>query len=381
MKILVIILPFIIAILLGRIMIPFILLISYKKRLFDPIDSRKLHQRIIPRLGGVAFAPIQCCLLVISLVVIFKLNPLNIDLQSWAFLPSLMMLVCGLMMLFMVGLADDLVGVDYKWKFTLQIIVASFLPLSGVWINDLHGLFSIDELSAWVGYPLTVFAIVLIINAINLLDGLDGLCAGVVGVGCVVLGSLFVYYGSWIHAVFAFITAGVLVPFFYFNVFGTYRRKRQIFMGDTGSLTLGYSMAFLAISFAMSNTYIKPISDGALVVAFSTLIVPVLDVARVMALRMRLGKPLFKPDRNHLHHKFLRTGMSHQTAMISILCLALFFCVFNILMVQIININLVAILNIVLWTAFHFVFNKIEKRNLNKAGKALRLQKMEIANH
>ncbi|MCV5004902.1 hypothetical protein OFM39_35140, partial [Escherichia coli] len=72
------------------------------------------------------------------------------------------------------------------------------------------------------------------------------------------LGGLFMYYGAWLHALFAFITAGVLIPFFYYNVFGTVRRRRQIFMGDTGSMTLGYSVAFLAISFAMNNHFIKP---------------------------------------------------------------------------------------------------------------------------
>ncbi|MHC8949270.1 MraY family glycosyltransferase [Sphingobacterium hungaricum] len=374
MEFLVILIPFLFAVLLGRIMIPFILLVSYKKRLFDPINSRKLHQRVIPRLGGVAFAPIQFCIFVTSLVVIFKLNIVQLNVDSWAFLPTLMMLLCGLMILFIVGIGDDLVGVDYKWKFLTQVLVASFFPLSGLWINDLYGLIFITSLSPWVGMPLTIFVIVLIINAINLMDGLDGLCAGLVGVGCIFLGSLFVYYGAWVHALFAFITAGVLFPFFYFNVFGTYKRKRQIFMGDTGSMTLGYSMAFLAISFAMNNHYIKPFSEGAIVVAFSTLIVPILDVARVMSVRYRLGKPIFKPDRNHLHHKFLRAGMSHRKAMISILLLALSFCVFNMIMVQLINNNIVVLMDVILWILFHYVFNAIERKNTK------RLHKLNIAN-
>src|SRR5690606_12589371 len=142
-----------------------------------------------------------------------------------------------------------------------------------------------------------MFVVVLIINAINLVDGLDGLCSGVVGTGCLVLGSLFMYYEAWWHALFAFITVGLLIPFFYFNVFGATGRHRRIFMGDTGSMTLGYSIAFLAVSFAMNNTYIKPFSDGAIVVAFSTLIIPVLDVGRVMFVRWRKGKPVFKADR------------------------------------------------------------------------------------
>lgn len=378
MKLLIVFVPFIIAMLLSGVMIPYILLISYKKRLFDPIDSRKLHKRIVPRLGGVAFAPIQCCLLVITFMSIYKLNIINVNLQieSWALVPSIMMLLCGLVILFIVGLGDDLIGVNYRTKFLTQIFVASLFPLSDLWINDLYGLGFLISLPAWAGMPLTVFVVVLIINAINLMDGLDGLCSGLVGLGCIVLGSLFIYYGAWLHALFAFITAGVLVPFFYYNVYGTARRRRQIFMGDTGSMTLGYSVAFLAISFAMNNHYIKPFSEGAIVVAFSTLIVPILDVARVMYVRWRAGKSMFSADRNHLHHKFLRSGMSHRIAMVSILGLALFFCIFNIVMVEIISNNVVVVCDILLWISFHYIFDKVFARKM----KTHKQKKIEVIN-
>ncbi len=364
MELLVIVIPFIIAILMNTAFIPFILLVTYKKRLFDPIDARKLHQRIIPRLGGVAFAPIQCVLMVITMVLVFKTSFAPFEVQSWAFLSHFMMLICGLVILSIVGIGDDLIGVDYKWKFLTQVLVASLLPLSGLWINDLYGLGFIIKLSPWIGMPLTIFVIVLIINAINLIDGLDGLCSGLIGVSCLVLGSLFMFYGAWVHALFAFITLGVLIPFFYFNVFGTRRRRRQIFMGDTGSMTLGFSIAFLAISFAMNNEYIKPFSEGAIVVAFSTLIIPVFDVARVMYVRWRQGQPIFQPDRNHLHHKFLKAGMTHRTAMIAIIGLSLFFSVFNIVMVEYISNNIVLVLDVFLWIGFHAIFNRLDRRNV-----------------
>jgi len=365
MNLLYILIPALVAMLLSRIFIPFIILVTYKKRLFDPIDARKVHQRIVPRLGGVAFAPIQCCILVISLVIMIKVFHVNLNLQSWAILPSFMMLLCGLVILFIVGIGDDLIGISYKWKFMVQLIVASFFPLSGLWINDFYGVAFMQELPPWIGIPFTIFFVVLIINAINLIDGLDGLCSGVVAVGCMVLGGLFCYHGAWFHALFAFVTVGVLVPFFFINVYGLTRRRRQIFMGDTGSMTLGYSMAFLAISFAMNNQFIKPFSEGAIVVAFSTLIVPILDVARVMYVRWRLGKPVFKPDRNHLHHKFLRAGLSQRTAMVTILLLTLFFCMFNIVAVRLINnMNIVALLDILIWILFIKGCAILEKKKL-----------------
>lgn len=357
---------FLIAMLLSRGMLPVILLVTYKKRLFDPINVRKIHQNIIPRLGGVAFVPIQCFLFIVALVFVVKITNMDMEVQSWALLPGFMMLLCGLGILFMVGLADDLISVSYKWKFVVQVLVAGFFPLSGLWINDLYGVGLMVSLPFWIGMPLTMFVVVLIINAINLIDGLDGLCSGIVGMGCLVLGSLFMFYGAWWHALFAFITVGVLIPFFYFNVFGATSRRRRIFMGDTGSMTLGYSMAFLAISFAMNNAYIKPFSEGAIVVAFSTLIIPVMDVARVMFVRWRTGKPVFKPDRNHLHHKFLRMGMSHRKAMLFILGLVLFFSLFNILMVELMSNNIVILCDLVLWLGIHYLFYKMERRYIQR---------------
>ncbi|MEH6305812.1 MraY family glycosyltransferase [Olivibacter sp. CPCC 100613] len=356
--------PVLLAILVSRFFIPFIILVTYKKRLFDPIDERKIHQRIVPRLGGVAFAPIQCCVFILSLVVMIKILHLDLNVASWAILPSFMLLLCGLFTLFVVGIGDDLISIDYKWKFMIQLLVASFFPLSGLWINDFYGVFFIHSLSPWIGIPFTVFMVILIINAVNLIDGLDGLCSGIVGVGCLVLGGLFVYYGAWLHALFALITLGILIPFFFFNVYGVTHRRRQIFMGDTGSMTLGYSMAFLVISFAMNNTYIKPLTDGAIVIALSTLIVPVLDVARVMCVRWFQKKPIFKPDRNHLHHFLLRLGLSPRKAMLSILLLTLFFCLFNIVAVRLIHTSFVVLADLLLWGVFLKVCTGLEKERV-----------------
>jgi len=187
-----------------------------------------------------------------------------------------------------------------------------------------------------------------------LMDGLDGLCSGLVGIGCLVLGMLFVYYQAWIHALLAFITTGILISFFYYNVFGTSKRRRRIFMGDTGSMTLGYTMAFLTISFSMNNNNIKPFTEGAVVIAFSTLIVPVFDVIRVIYLRWKNKQALFKPDRNHLHHKLLNLGLSHKSAMLVIISISLVFCIVNVLLVQVMSNNLVLVMDVFLWICFNY---------------------------
>ena len=369
MEYLILLIPFLLAIYLGKVIIPYIMLITYKKRLFDPVDNRKLHQSIIPRLGGVAFVPIQCVLLAITVIIVYKVNFVNLNIHTSEVFPMFIMLICGMVMLYIIGIADDLIGVSYKWKFVAQIMVACLFPLGGLWINDLYGILFLVNLPAWVGMPLTVFAVVLIINAINLIDGLDGLCSGLVAVGCLVLGGVFAYYEAWIHALLAFITTGILISFFYYNVFGQSKRRRRIFMGDTGSMTLGYTMAFLTISFAMNNNHIKPFSEGAIVVAFSTLIVPVFDVIRVIIVRWFNKQPLFKADRSHIHHKLLRSGISHKSAMLSIVGLSLFFCLFNVIMVQYISNNVVILLDLVLWISFTLVFNFVVKQKKVKQAK------------
>ncbi|MFD2598330.1 MraY family glycosyltransferase [Sphingobacterium corticis] len=362
MKILVVVTAFMVAFVLGRMLLPYVLLVSYRKRLFDPIDIRKTHTQLVSRLGGVTFVPIQCVLMVMTLILCYKNGLVDFNLEVFEIYPMIMGLVCGLVVLFIVGISDDLIGVSPRTKLYMQILVAGFLPLSGVWINDFYGVFFITQIPFWVGIPLTVFVTVLIINAINLIDGIDGLCSGLVLVGCLVLGTLFMIDNAWLHALFAFITAGLLLPFFHYNVFGISRKRRKIFMGDAGSLTLGLSMSFLAVSYAMNNEHIKPFSEGAVVVAFTVLFVPVMDVARVMMVRIRLGTPLFKPDRSHIHHKLLDTGMSHQKAMITIISLAGFFCIFNAVAVQLISNNIVLAADLVLWGIFHTIVDKAIKR-------------------
>ena len=207
------------------------------------------------------FVPVQCFLLVLSMFFMYKLE-MTPHLQD-PFIPfQFLLLMIGLLILSMVGVIDDLIRIDYRRKFVAQIVASLFLPLSGLWINDLYGLLGITTLSPWIGMPLTVFVAVFIINAVNLIDGIDGLCSGLVGMGALVFGFLFIYNGAWLHAVFAFITAGVLCPFFYYNVFGKSKGRQRIFMGDTGSLTLGLSMAFLAISYAMNNPLMYVDDEG-----------------------------------------------------------------------------------------------------------------------
>ena len=366
MNLIFIIISFVISVGVSRLIIPRILMISLHKKLFDVPNERKIHKHAIPRLGGVAFFPtilLSCCI-VLALRALMGYN-ISI-LQAIYALPECTLLVCGMVLLYLTGIADDLVGVRYHQKFIIQILCASLFPIAGLWINDLYGLFGIYALPSYVGIPFTIFTVVFITNAINLIDGIDGLASGLSSVALLVFGFLYISKGLWLYSMFAFSTFGVLVPFFYYNVFGNPNRGRKIFMGDTGSLTIGFILSILAIRFSMYDNAVLHRVPDAIVVAFSLLITPVFDVVRVILHRARFGKNIFSPDKNHIHHKFLALGFSHRAAMITILLISAGFAAMNLLLLTRININLLLFLDIFIWTIMQLYLTK--KINRKVAG-------------
>ena len=357
-----IVLAFVISVFVARLIIPRILIISLRKKLFDIPDARKIHKRAIPRLGGVSFFPtilFSCCL-----VLAFRsLTGYNIsDLQVSYVLPECLFLICGMTLLYLTGIADDLIGVRYRQKFVVQILCACFLPISGLWINDLYGLFGVHVISAWVGIPFTVLTIVFITNAVNLIDGIDGLASGLSSVALLVFGVLFIEKGLWMYSIIAFSTFGVLVPFFYYNVFGSVERARKIFMGDTGSLTLGYILSFLAVKYSQNNLVVTSYTEGAFVIAFSTLIVPSFDVIRVVMLPIRNGKSPFEADKNHIHHKFLAMGFTPRKALITILLISCSFSAINIFFMPWVNNTVMLIGDITIWIGLNLWWDHLIKK-------------------
>lgn len=347
---------FLLSVLLATIVIPRIIFISYKKRLFDVPDARKVHKTPVPRLGGLAFLPVILISLCIITGIRYYMNAPVAPVWSSCLFMRYLFLVAGTTMLYLVGVADDLVGVGYRYKFVVQILSASFLPLSGLWINDLGGLLGLHAIPAFIGMPLTVFLVVYITNAINLIDGIDGLASGL---SCIALGLLIIvcaFVGQWTHALLASATLGVVITFFYYNVFSVSGRK--LFMGDAGSLTLGYILGFLILHFWMQQEYWDPFKLNLNMVTISTLFIPLLDVVRVFYSRIRSGRNPFLPDKNHIHHKLLRTGMRIRTVMITLLMLSLFLVAANFVLSFYINATFMLLFDLIFWCTSHVVINR-----------------------
>lgn len=350
------------ALVLGMLIVPKILLISYKKRLFDQPDSRKVHTTPVPRLGGLSFFPAILITMCLMLGIRYYLDYPIENLPATQLLCEYMFFTVGCMMLYLVGVTDDLIGVGYRYKFLIQILAALLLVFADEWFNSLDGLFGIWAIPAYVGIPITVLAVVYITNAINLIDGIDGLASGLSCIALVVLGFMCTMREEYIFALLAFSTFGVIVPFWFYNVFGNAQRGHKLFMGDAGSLTLGYIISFLIIHLSHNDSMGNPRTGQAnIVLAFSTLVVPLFDVVRVVMHRIREGKNPFMPDKNHFHHKLLRTGMHPRMVMLAILLVALFFVVFNVLLINVLDITLLLVLDIVIWTGIQLGINRAIK--------------------
>jgi len=363
-----IILTFVVSGVLTAFLLPKIVSIAVKKDLYDLPDERHIHVGKVPRLGGLAFLPamIFAVFLVFSLKSPFSFNA---DDKEF-FLPMRQLLIAGLgsVVMYIVGVADDIAGVRYRHKFAAQAIAAGLMCLSGVWIDSFHGFLGIYQIPMWLGMPFTMLIVVLVINSINLIDGIDGLASGLCIIGISAFAFLFICNGYYRFTMVAVAALGCLVPFYGYNVFGTPEKRNKIFLGDTGSLFMGYLLSF----FAIKTTTIEPLAVEMnqayyLVYAYSILLLPVLDVLRVFYNRIRRRRNPFLPDKTHIHHKFLALGLSMRQARWLIFAIsAMFFAVNMTLCVMGFSINWIILIDVVLWCAYHMILTRLIMRRYSR---------------
>jgi len=280
--------------------IPSIIYVANQRLLFDDLETyRKDHQHGIARLGGVAIF----CSFTISTLIFSKLGDYVIDNY----------LLTSAIILFAVGLKDDLCGVNARTKFIMQFIIACIMVLfSGVRITSFYGLFNIYELSVPFSIVFSIVAIMFVINSFNLIDGIDGL-AGTMGLVInLVLGVAFIVLDEVELACISFAMVGATLAFLKYNL-----TPAKIFLGDTGSLLIGFISIISAIKFVELNKgsgETQIIFSSAPSIAVAMFIGPIFDAFRVFVLRILNNGSPFTADRNHIHHRLLRLGLSHLQA-------------------------------------------------------------------
>lgn len=285
--------------------IPVVIQVAEKKKLYDIPDERKLHTRLVASLGGVG---------IFGGFILASL----LSIQGYQN-PEFQYFFAAAIIIFFLGLKDDIMILSASKKFVGQIIAASILiHLGGIRLDSMHGLLGFNELPEGFGLALSYLTIIVVINSFNLIDGVDGLAASLGVLTMTVFGAYFFAIDYQAYALMAFAMAGSLVAFLIFN-----HNPAKIFMGDSGSLMIGLINSILVIKFInVSNTpFVAVPVQSAVAVGFAILLVPLLDTLRVFGIRIFKGRSPFTPDRNHVHHLLLDSGLNH--AAVTFTCVGL----------------------------------------------------------
>lgn len=281
---------------ITAVVIPSLVNIAKIKNLVSNPNTRTSHKGSIPSLGGVAIFAAM------GLTALLFVN-FNKCISCSFFLS-------GFFIIFFLGLKDDIIALDPYKKFAGQLIAAIIIVFFGqIYISNLHGLLGIYELPPAVGMLLSIIFIVGLTNSINLIDGIDGLAASVGIMASLAFGSWFLLAGHTGLAIISFAIMGSYTAFVFFNLSDS---KNKIFLGDSGSLLLGFSMSFLAIQFMELNIATTPYQmQASPAIVFGFLVIPLFDTGRVALLRMSMGRSPFTPDKLHVHHRLLFLYLSH----------------------------------------------------------------------
>lgn len=285
---------------------PWALKFARKHGIVDNPNARKLQCVPVPVFGGIV---VYSGILMGGLV-------LAAFMWSWVTVNGLIWMTIMLL----IGMWDDQKDVSAMLRFAIEIgLVSAFIVLTGVYIDDLHGLWGINELNDWIAIPFSVFAGVGIINAVNMIDGVDGYASGFCILACLCFATLFWLVEESVMLCMALVVAASLLPFFFHNVFGV---KSKMYIGDGGTMMLGVLMVVFVFFMLSANSKCGLLENnnvGLLAFSLSVMCIPIFDTLRVMTLRIIRGYSPFKSDRTHLHHLFIEMGFSHLGAAMSIL--------------------------------------------------------------
>lgn len=343
---------FLVSFFITIISIPKIIRVSHRKQLMDVPGHRSSHIKKVPTLGGVG--------IYFALVLSYSIFSSEINSNYSFFLSSITIL-------FFVGLMDDLLVVAPDKKLYAQITSSLLIIFgSGIQIFTFGGLFGIYDLPFWVSVPFTIFVFIILNNAYNLIDGIDGL-AGIVGI-IISFAFIFIFYRIYDYS------AGTLSVALLASLLGFLRynlsHRFKIFMGDTGSMVVGFILTFLLIRFLYISSQPSYSLDTAPVIVLFIFVIPIVDTASVIIIRLLKGKHPLKPDKNHLHHQLIYLGLNHhQSSIILGLVNIVFILIAFVLRRE--NINLLFLLFIIISVSFvtfihYLVLKKKNKLKLNE---------------
>lgn len=291
-------LAFLIAIGAALVVTPGVILFAAKTGAMDAPDARKVHKKPIPRIGGIGIY----MAFMAGMLVVMSMNVLTEEVSH-----ELIGLLFGGSLIVLLGIVDDYKNLPAKVKLVGQIIAATVLVVAfDVRIDFITDPFGDYLFLEFMAVPATIFWIVGLTNTVNLIDGLDGLAAGVSTIACITIFLVALQQDILLVAVLTAALGGAAMGFLYYNF-----NPARIFMGDSGSMFLGYMLAGISIIGA-----VKCAATIALIVPILALGLPILDTTFAIVRRYRGGVPIFKPDKGHLHHRLLDLGFTQRQAVL-----------------------------------------------------------------
>jgi len=292
------------AVVLSTILIPLIITFCHKHKLYDRLNDRKVHSESkMPRLGGVGIA--LSFILTILILNIFQFDEFHLMYNGYPLWP----IIIGAIIVFLVGLFDDLIDLRAWPKFLLQSLAACIVMISGYRFKYMIVPFGKGILDFGIlSYPFTFLWIVGITNALNLIDGIDGLAGGISGLAAIAFALFFMFTSNLLPAEICLALVGSLIGFLIFNL-----PPAKIFMGDSGSLFLGFVLAIIPL---MSQYKGFHGNDIGVFSAATVLSIPILDTLMAVYRRFRAHQSLFSPDKKHLHHRLLEMGFHTPTILL-----------------------------------------------------------------
>lgn len=353
------IITFFVSIFIAAILLPQILRVAFRKNLLDKEDSRKIHHGGVPRLGGLAFFP--AILFSFCLIAAFNTKYFGEEFsvvfqgENADFYFGL----CAVLLMYMVGILDDLIGLSYPIKFGMQILASILLIFSGVYVDNFFGFLWVHPLATWFSWFITVVMVTYIVNSINLIDGIDGLASGLSIVAFVFYAIIFFYAGQIAYSMLASAAAGTLMPFYYFNVFGKISERKKIFMGDTGALTIGLLLAFCGLKMLHLGDVPVAVDYNPVILGVAPLLLPMFDVVRVFINRLVKHQNPFLPDQTHIHHRLLALGLNQRWAMGCIIVWSMFIIVIDLFLSTFLNPTFIIMIDVAIWMSVVFVITRV----------------------
>lgn len=334
---------------IGQCFMPVVLKVARARHFVVKPNKRMSHTGEVPNIGG-----IDIFMSFILTYLLFEYNQLHYS----------QFIFIGVFLILMTGFIDDLIDLSPSWKLAGECISGLFLiVLANIRLTHLHGIWGIDTIPDWVSYPLSFFVFIAIVNSLNLIDGVDGLASGLGMLYSLFFALYFQHIGEIHLATLSYCLIGSLAVFFIYNVFG--RTHHKIFMGDSGSLLLGYMITLFVFRFCELNTTLTGVSHIPSAPAFmmGLLAIPLFDTVRVMLTRIKQKKSPFSADKNHMHHLLLKMGLSHVQVTLVLLIISLGSLTLSLLLRHLANGYLIMILLLYCSTFTFIVWRILDWKN------------------